>query len=181
MTTQLQNIGLAMQGFGAGIQGNLPQWQSAQNQQAALQAEQQERQAAMQAAQEKQRLERERAILETAFKDSEVVLNLLDQDNLDGAIHFGLTRLEMLKEMGRDSSETQSITSLLIGARNGDEEMLDLARKELTVYRDIGRAEGVLETPEIGAVAGVKSFTDSDGQFVGTFDLTDDKDRRFRS
>ena len=44
MPSQLDNIGLALQGFGAGVQGQLPQFMQAQNQQQGLQLEAQNRQ-----------------------------------------------------------------------------------------------------------------------------------------
>jgi hypothetical protein len=145
---QLQNIGLALQGLGSGLSGQLPQFLQAQNQRAGL--EQQAQQIQMQQVEQQQKMAIERQ--KTMFTDAFAASQLLDTGNLDGVVQLGINRLQMLKQLSQqdptiDPSDTQRVTQLAIAARNGDEEALELLKGELSNTVQVGQAIGVLQAP----------------------------------
>ena len=136
--TRAQQIGQALGGFGAGLQGNLPQFQQAQAQQQQMQMLQQEKEQEMQ-------LARQQAL----FVDAQAGLQFLEAGNYDEIVELGMNRLQNLQQLGaEDPSDTQRLTQLAIAARNGSEEARELLRNELTSTVNIGRATGMLEAPE---------------------------------
>ena len=136
--TRAQQIGQALGGFGAGLQGNLPQFQQAQAQQQQMQMLQQEKEQEMQ-------LARQQAL----FVDAQAGLQFLEAGNYDEIVELGMNRLQNLQQLGaEDPSDTQRLTQLAIAARNGSEEARELLRNELTSAVNIGRATGMLEAPE---------------------------------
>jgi hypothetical protein len=133
--TRAQQIGQALGGFGAGLQGNLPQFQQAQAQQQQMQMLQQEKEQEMQ-------LARQQAL----FVDAQAGLQFLEAGNYDEIVELGMNRLQNLQQLGaEDPSDTQRLTQLAIAARNGSEEARELLRNELTSTVNIGRATGMLE------------------------------------
>lgn len=136
--SRAQQIGQALGGFGAGLQGNLPQFQQQQMNQQVLQQRQQEQQQKM-----------DEARRNAMFTDSQAALELLDAENYDGLVALGMNRLGDLQQLGADDpSDTQRLTALALGARNGSEEARELLRGELETTTSIGRALGILEKPE---------------------------------
>lgn len=136
--TRAQQIGQALGGFGAGLQGNLPQFQQAQAQQQQMQMLQQEKEQEMQ-------LARQQAL----FVDAQAGLQFLEAGNYDEIVELGMNRLQNLQQLGaEDPSDTQRLTQLAIAARNGSEEARELLRNELSSTVNIGRATGMLEVAE---------------------------------
>lgn len=141
--TQLQQIGQALGGFGAGIQGNLPQFQQ-------VQAQRQQQQLRQQQAQQQASQEAEKERQETVFFDADAALKLFNQDDLDGVVAVGMNRLQAGQNFpGVDLSDTQRVTQLAIAARNGSEEAKDLLKNELESAVRIGKATGVLAEVEV--------------------------------
>lgn len=134
---QLQNIALGLQGLGAGLQGQLPQFTQGLQQQQLVNAQQEKLQQEMET-------ERQR----TLFTAAQTALNLLEDDNFDGLIQFGGQRIQVLQAMGGDPSDTQRLTQLAMAARNGSDEAKDLLKNELEAAVEIGRGMGILETEE---------------------------------
>lgn len=150
--SQLQNIGTALAGFSAGLQGNLPQFQAAQNQK--IQQEQQ-----MQMLQQEQMRVMAAERQKTMFSDAAAALQLTKMGNLDGVVQLGLNRLQGLQQLSQqdpniDPSDTQRVTQLAIAARNGDEEALELLTAELESAVQVGQAIGVLEAPKAATELG---------------------------
>lgn len=151
---QMQNIVGALQGLGAGLQGQLPQFLSQQNQQQGLQQQNELRGLQMQQIREQMTAERQK----TMFVDAQSALKLVEAGNIDGVVRLGLNRLQMLKQMSAqdpsiDPSDTQRITQLAIAAKNGSEEALENLRGELTSTVDVGKSIGVLETEKKSGAA----------------------------
>jgi len=147
---QLQNIGLALQGLGAGLGGQLPQFLQSQDQRVGLEAQirQQDAQMQMQTAEKQQQMAIERK--KTMYTDANAALKLLDSGNVDGVIQLGINRLQLLKQLSQfdpsiDPSDTQRVTQLALAARNGDEEAKELLRGELASTVQVGQAIGVIE------------------------------------
>lgn len=135
---QLENIGLALQGFSAGVGGQLPQFQQglAMRQQQDTQA--QEKQQAM-------AIERQK----TMFTDASAALQLLDFGDLDSVVKLGVNRLQLLQQFpDANPEDTQRLTQLAVAAKNGSEEAKELLRAELEGTVNMGRALGVLPTPK---------------------------------
>ena len=160
--TQLQQIGTALQGLSAGIGGQLPQFQQAQNQKAQLQQQEQERQKAAaqqaeiaKALQQKQQQQQADARMQAIVSDAQAAKKLLDEGNFDGLRKLGVNRLESLQIMGGDPSDTQRLMKLGIAAGNGSKEAEKLLRKELDSTLSLGKAMGLIAPPEI-----VKGQTD---------------------
>lgn len=144
--SQLENIATAMQGFSAGLQGQLPQFQAVQNQK--LQQEQ-EQMRYQQEQQQKMVEQRQK----TMFTDANAALQLLKMGNLDGVVKLGINRLQGLQQLSQqfpdiDPSDTQRLTQLAVAAKNGDEEALELLQAELESTVQVGQAIGVLEAPK---------------------------------
>lgn len=136
--TRAQQIGQGLGAFGAGIQGNLPQFQQAQAQQQALQQQQQQQQQEMAQA-------RQRAV----FTDSEAALKLLNAGDFDSLVALGFNRLRDLRALGsEDPSGTQRLSRLALATRNGSEDAEKLLRSELETNVKMGKALGILTEPE---------------------------------
>lgn len=151
--TQLQNIGNALSGFGAGIQGNLPQFQAGQRQQQLIDQQNQKQQQEM-------AIERQK----TMFTDAQAALSLLGQENYDGIVQLGMNRLQLLQGFpDANPEDTQRIMHLALAARNGSEEAQGLLKDELTTTVETGRAIGILQKPESELIA---SADITDGQIV---------------
>jgi hypothetical protein len=138
-----------LQGLGAGLGGQLPQFLSQQNEREGLRQQDQMNQQAMMEKQQAMTLERQK----TMFTDANAALQLLDSNNLDGVVQLGLQRLQALKQLSQfdpsiDPSDTQRVTRLALAARNGDEEAMTNLRGELANTVEIGKSIGVLEMPQ---------------------------------
>ncbi len=160
---QLGNIGLALQGLGAGLQGQLPQFLQVQNQKQGLQLEQRQQDIAEQQQQLVNMENRQKAM----FQDAQAALQLAESGNIEGVVKLGINRLQMLRQVAQfdpnvDPSDTQRITQLAIAARNGETEALELLKDELRSTTETGMAMGFLAMPE------------SSTKVVGSF-LVDDK------
>jgi len=146
---QLDNIGLSLQGFGAGLSGQLPQFLQAQNQKQGLQMQQKQQDMQMQMMSQEMMEKRQKAM----FTDANAALQLAESGNIDGVVQLGVQRLQMLKQIAQqdpsvDPSDTQRITQLALAARNGEEEALDLLKDELRSTVQTGQALGFLEAPQ---------------------------------
>lgn len=145
MPTQLEKIseGLAMMapamgGLGAGLQGNLPQFQQVQQRRQAMDAEQQalDQQAAVQR-------------MQTLYQDAATALPMAKRGDYEQLIKLGINRLQLLQNYpDADPSDTQRITQLAIAAKNGSEEAAELLVGELSSAVQVGMDLGVLERPE---------------------------------
>lgn len=87
-------------------------------------------------------------------------------------------RIQKLESQGRDATHTrQSYQDYL---QNPQEEIRRAEMLYAMQFPDEYSAfKKATAEPELGAVAGVKSFVDQNGAFVGTYDLTDPRDRAF--
>lgn len=146
---QLENIGMALQGLGAGLGGQLPQFLQAQNQRQGLQRQEQMDNLAMAEKRQQMAIERQK----TMFTDANSALQLVDQGNLDGVVRLGIQRLQMLRQLSEldpniDPSDTQRVTRLAIAARNGDPEALENLKGELSNTVQMGQAIGVLQSQD---------------------------------
>ena len=132
--TQLQQIGQALGGFGAGIQGNAPQYQAAQQTIAASKQEMEE------------------ARTQAMYEDALGALNFAEAGDWDSAIQLGMNRLQALQQLNADPADTQRIMKVLLAAKNGNEEAKDLAKKELKAIVEIGYLTERLERPALEPV-----------------------------
>jgi hypothetical protein len=146
--TRLQQIGQALGGFSAGIEGNLPQYQVAQNQQRQMQIDQQKAQTEQQAQDEELRQE-------ANMKDLQQAKYLVDNGMWDELFQLGFTRLENQSRIGvSDTSDTQELTTLSLGAigNTGSQENIDEARKLLTkdvnTRYELAVARGDIDPPQ---------------------------------
>jgi len=163
--SQIQNISNALAGFGAGIQGQLPQFlqqqqnAKAQDQQMAMQNEQmgmQRQQFSMAKQRNQQEMDIERQ--KTMFIDANAALGMAEKGDYDSVIKLGLGRLKLLQNFpGADPSDTQRLTQLAVAAKNGSEEAADLLNKELRSTVEIGKGLGIIQTPK------EEGFTLADG------------------
>lgn len=136
--SQLQQVGTALQSFGAGIQGQGPQFQAQQNQAQALQQQQ---------AKQQQTDEKERA--KSVFLDAENALSFAKEGKFDTVLQLGIARLKNLQTLGsQDPRDTQRITQLANAANQGDEEAGRLLVDELQGVVDVGQVQGILKRPE---------------------------------
>lgn len=171
MPSQLENISLALQGFGAGIQGQLPQFnQMLQNRELMQQKKQQ--------AEQEMQMQRQK----TLFSAAQTALNLLDEENYDGLVQFGQQRIGVLSAMGANPEDTQRLTQLAIAARNGSEEAETLLRDELETTVSIGRGMGILETPKRDSKVVGKSLVDPQtGDVIFSEEQPEDYNKPFLS
>lgn len=140
--SQLQNIGNALAGFSAGINGQLPQFMQQQQESRMLQEQQamQQQQRQQQAAIERQK---------TMFVDAQAALQFAEKGDYENVVNLGMMRLDLLQNFpDADPSDTRRVTQLALAARNGSREAADLLKAELTNAVEIGRSIGVLETPK---------------------------------
>ena len=135
--TQLQQIGQALQGFSAGISGDLPRFQNQMLQQQAFQQQTQLDEAEMMEARE-----------QAMFDDANAASIMAEAGDWDALSQFGMDRLLKLQQLGaQDPSDTQRMTRLALAARNGSEEAKQLLKDELETVVSIGRATGRLDRP----------------------------------
>ena len=141
MANQLQNIAQGMQAFGAGIQGNLPQFQRNQT----LQKESQQKQEAIQQASEQAMME---GRTKSAYQDAEMALYHAEQGHFDKVIARGISRLQSLKQIeGSDPTDTQLLVQLALGAQNGEKGYAERLQSHLGGIVKDGQVRGYIETP----------------------------------
>ncbi len=148
MPTQLENIseGLsmmapAMGGMGAGLQGNLPQFEQMQmnKQVMADRSQEQDQQAKI-------------ARMQTMYTDAAAALPMAQRGDYENVIKLGINRLELLKNYpDADPSDTQRITQLAIAAKNGSEEAAELLEAELSSATQAGMDLGIIQRPKRAA------------------------------
>jgi len=142
MANQLQNIAQGMQAFGAGIQGNLPQFQRNQT----LQKESQQKQEAIQQASEQAMME---GRTKSAYQDAEMALYHAEQGHFDKVIARGISRLQLLKQIeGSDPTDTQLLVQLALGAQNGEKGYAERLQSHLGGIVKDGQVREYLETPK---------------------------------
>ena len=128
----------SLQGFGAGLQGNLPQFQQAQSQRKRLEMIEAENQRA-------QEMERRK----TVFIDAARAKKLHEIGDYDNLIAMGLERMQLLSQIpGADPGDTRRLTNLAIAARNGSEEADEMLGQELAITESLGVQLGILKAPE---------------------------------
>ena len=135
---------VASQGFAAGLAGKLPEFQQSQNQKRQLDIEQQKQDAEMQT-----------QVQNSQYKDAYVAQQLLANEDYDGIVKLGITRLTMLQGLNANPAETQRVLQVAIAARNGDPEARRLLKGELDSAVNVGMATGVLKAPEKEGVTSV--------------------------
>lgn len=129
-----KNVATMLGGFGAGYSGNGGQYL------AGLEAQ---KQTQMIEAQRQQQLseERKRAMIQDAYG----MLGLLEQGKVEPAVRLGNNRLEVIKRLGGDPSDTQEIMGMIT---SGDPAQFAKAKEELRTLVDAGIAGGYLQLPE---------------------------------
>lgn len=136
--TQLQQIATGLQGFGAGIQGQGPQFLAQQAQAEQLRSQQAEKQ-------RQNEIERERS----KFVAAESALKFAKEGNFKAVQGLGVKRLQALQAIGsEDPSDTQRLTQLSILAEQGDKEAGEQLTNELQSIVDVGVVNNILERPE---------------------------------
>ena len=129
------NIALGLQGFGAGVQGQLPQFQ------ASLAGRRKETQALDD--------RRKKALAQDALGAQQ----LLSQGDIQGTMNLIGNRLQGIEQLGGDPSDTMALLQKIQG---GD---IEGAQSDLGLVVNRARAVGVLPQPEKGA-----GFTLGEGQ-----------------
>lgn len=129
-----KNVATMLGGFGAGYSGQGGQYL------AGLEAQ---KQTQMMEAQRQQQLseERKRAMIQDAYG----MLGLLEQGKVEPAVRLGNNRLEVIKQLGGDPSDTQEIMGMIT---SGDPAQFAKAKEELRTLVDAGIAGGYLQLPE---------------------------------
>lgn len=129
-----KNVATMLGGFGAGYSGKGGQYL------AGLEAQ---KQTQMIEAQRQQQLseERKRAMIQDAYG----MLGLLEQGKVEPAVRLGNNRLEAIKRLGGDPSDTQEIMGMIT---SGDPAQFAKAKEELRTLVDAGIAGGYLQLPE---------------------------------
>lgn len=139
--SRAQQIGNQISGFGAGLQGNLPQFQEGQRRQEQQQFQQQQ-------AQQVQQQEMMKAREQSVYTDANASLELADMGDWDSVVQLGVNRLESAQQLSvEDMSGTQRLTQLALAARNGNEEAATLFKAEIGSKVNQGRALGLLDDP----------------------------------
>lgn len=164
--SQLQQIATGLQGFSAGIQGQLPRFQAQQNQAAQLQQQQIQQQKAD---------EQDRA--KSVFLDAQRGLTFVDEGNFAPVLELAVNRLKDLKALGsEDPSDTQRIAQLAFEANKGDKEAAELLKAELKSVVDVGIIQGILERPKEKGREDRKIIKDAEGRqrFIDSGDLVFD-------
>jgi len=157
--TRAQQIGLALQGLGAGMQGQLPQFQQAQAAQQmadqraqGLALQQEEMQMRQQEAARQAKMEEMEARQKAFYTDSLAELNMLERGDFDSIVDLSMERLNYLKMFGdADPSDTQQVAQLAMIAGSGGEgaeEAQTLLRDLLGSRVEAGRDLGILGKPE---------------------------------
>ena len=172
---QLENIGLALQGFGAGVQGNLPQFISAQNQnqnqqqemqlrQQGLQLQQQEfaqRQQQAQQQQQEAQQKLQQQVMAESYKDAAIFNSFAKKGDWKSAQMVGMSFLQHAQQLAKNGIQipqdavehAQTLTKLAIAAMNKDhpdeaEEASKLALDHSGTLVEQGRGLGILEKPK---------------------------------
>ena len=129
-----KNVATMLGGFGAGYSGQGGQYL------AGLEAQ---KQTQMIEAQRQQQLseERKKAMIQDAYG----MLGLLEQGKVEPAVRLGNNRLEVIKQLGGDPSDTQEIMGMIT---SGDPAQFAKAKEELRTLVDAGIAGGYLQLPE---------------------------------
>ena len=149
-------LGTGLMGFGAGLQGQGPQFMQVMQNQKLMDQRQQEMAG---------NLERERQ--KSLFLAARTGLDMLDEENYDGLIQLGAQRSQVLSAMGADPSDTQRMTQLAIAARNGSEEAADFLRGELQTAVQIGEGMGIIPKPSTSSkVVGNVLVDDQTGEVM---------------
>lgn len=151
--SQTQQLAQGLQGFGAGLLGQGPQFQAQQAQNQRFQAAQQQQ--AQKAQQEQIKLR-----TEAAFQDAELALFHADKGDFSSVVQLGVSRLRDLKGFpDADPADTQRLTQLAVKANEGNEEAAGLLKDELKNRIKEGQVRGFIERPkEITDTAGEREF-----------------------
>ena len=145
--SRVQQIGQALGGFGAGIQGNLPQFQTAQNQRRQLEAQETERQRVAQIARQEQ-------IGKFTAGAARQALELIEAGDFDQALMLGESVITQFSQLGLDPSGAQRISALVRAAGNGSDEAKKLAISELETQVRLGESFGFIDPPEAASPTG---------------------------
>lgn len=157
--TRAQQIGLSLQGLGAGMQGQLPQFQQAQAAQQmadqraqGLALQQEEMRMRQQEAARKAKMEEMEARRRAFYTDSLAELNMLEREDFDGIVDLSMERLNYLKMFGdADPSDTQQVAQLAMIAGSdgeGSEEAKGMLKDLLGSRVEAGRDLGILGEPK---------------------------------
>ena len=141
--TDLSQIGNMLAGFGAGVQGQLPQFlQQQQNQE---QLKMQQEQFGLQKQEMQQKLAQER--MKTYFLDADAGLKLVNADKPEAFLNLGLQRLQLLKNFpDADPSDTQLLVQLGTAWKNGSAQAKQHLKAELENAVTAGKAFGIIKT-----------------------------------
>jgi len=129
---QKRNWGATLERFGAGLQGNLAQFDSARTQQELLRKEDERLRRT-----ENKALSLERA--QAAAQDAQIALQFLQAGATDKAINLIDNRLEYINKFGGDPSDTQAVRDLI--AANKIEEAIG----ELSLFTTAAESRGLIK------------------------------------
>lgn len=142
-------FGQALQGLGAGMAGQLPQFQQQMNQRRALEMQQQQQIQQQRQLEQQQQLEQEIERKKTFYAAAKTMQDYLNMGNFDGIINLSHARSAIGQNIpGMDTSDSERINLLARAAKNGSTEALDSLSNELEETIIEGRNLGMMAPQE---------------------------------
>jgi hypothetical protein len=135
-------------GLGAGLAGNLPQYQVAQQQMAESQQLMQQREQAQRALQQQAEAERQKAHQMMMAQTAQAALQLAEQGDFKSLVSMGMDQLRMAQANGMPLEDLQRLQLLARAASNGSEEAAENLKAELSTEVNIAKSLGLIETPQ---------------------------------
>jgi hypothetical protein len=135
-------------GLGAGLAGNLPQYQVAQQQMAESQQLMQQREQAQRALQQQAEAERQKAHQMMMAQTAKAALQLAEQGDFKSLVSMGMDQLRMAQANGMPLEDLQRLQLLARAASNGSEEAADNLKAELSTEVKIAKSLGLIKDPE---------------------------------
>jgi len=135
-------------GLGAGLAGNLPQYQLAQQQMAESQQVMQQREQAKRALEQQAAAEAERNRQVMMAQTAQAALELAEAGDYASLAQMGMDQLRMASAQGLPLDDLQRLEMLARAASNGSDEAAELLKGELTTEVAIAKSLRLIETPE---------------------------------
>lgn len=133
MANGLQGLGLALSGFGAGVQGQLPQFQ-----QSLADAE------AQRETQRKQQLAQQYQARQLGAQTMQGLVNLMDAGNTAGAVEFIMRSGQAFDQIGTPNPFADVVNDVSQGNMSSFNELAESARRNIPIAIE----EGLLPRPE---------------------------------
>jgi hypothetical protein len=170
--SRAQNIGLALQAFGAGMSGTMPQFQQVQNQKQQLAQQEQRYQQQQQMVQEDRQIaadDRNSAqqlqVAKFGANVAKSALELAKTGEWEKAVQLSTQTTQQMAQLGLPVEGSQQMSLLFAAAKNGSEEAGQLAINQLETAVSMGENMGWIEKADAASPAG-KSQQDVDEGFI---------------